>query len=77
MERNITSAEVRYDLSPINELFKEFMTPGQLRDELIELAFDYVQYIDDGKINCIKSSMSTLYILCDALREIENNCHNR
>lgn len=55
MERNITSAEVRYDLSPISELFKDCISPEELREELIELAFDYMQYIDDGKIDYFKS----------------------
>ncbi|RGR25281.1 hypothetical protein DWY58_18335 [Bacteroides stercoris] len=71
MERNITSAEVRYDLSPISELFKDCISPEELREELIELAFDYMQYIDDGKIDYFKSKMSALYILCDALKEIK------
>lgn len=71
MERNITSAEVRYDLSPISELFKDCISPEELREKLIELAFDYMQYIDDGKIDYFKSKMSALYILCDALKEIK------
>ncbi|OUP35340.1 hypothetical protein B5F24_05045 [Bacteroides clarus] len=71
MERNITSAEVRYDLSPISELFKDCISPEELREELIELAFDYVQYVDDGKIDYFKSKMSALYILCDALKKIK------
>ena len=71
MERNITSAEVRYDLSPISELFKDCISPEELREELIELAFDYMQYIDDGKIDYFKSKMSALYTLCDALKEIK------
>ena len=71
MERNITSAEVRYDLSPISELSKDCISPEELREELIELAFDYMQYIDDGKIDYFKSKMSALYILCDALKEIK------
>ena len=71
MERNISSAEVRYDLSPISKLFKDCISPEELREELIELAFDYMQYIDDGKIDYFKSKMSALYILCDALKEIK------
>lgn len=40
MERNMRIIE-KYNLSPISELFNEFITPEQLREELIEIAFDY------------------------------------
>lgn len=71
MERNTTPAKKQYDLSAIDELFKDCISPEELREELIELAFDYMQYIDDGKIDYFKSKMSTLYILYNALKEIK------
>jgi hypothetical protein len=71
MERNTTPAKKQYDLSAIDELFKDCISPEELREELIELAFDYMQYIDDGKIDYFKSKMSALHILCNALKEIK------
>lgn len=71
MERNTTPAKKQYDLSAIDELFKDCISLEELREELIELAFDYMQYIDDGKIDYFKSKMSALYILCNALKEIK------
>lgn len=50
------------------EAFKvDFLTT---REELIELAFDYVQCVDDGNINLFKSNMSTLYVLCSTLKDV-------
>ena len=60
MERNTIPAKKQYDLSAIDELFKHSITPEELREELIELAFDYVQYVDDGNTDFVKSNMSTI-----------------
>lgn len=59
----------KYNLSPISELFNEFITPEQLREELIEIAFDYAQYLQDEKTDFFKKN-STLYMLCNALWEV-------
>lgn len=71
MERNITSAEVRYDLSPISELFKDCISPEELREELIELVFDYAQYVEEGSTDLFKNNMSIIYILYRALEGVK------
>ena len=71
MERNTTPAKKKYDLSAIDELFKDCISPEELREELIELAFDYVQYVDDGNTDFVKSNMSTLYVLYKALEDVK------
>ena len=71
MERNTTPAKKQYDLSAIDELFKDCISPEELQEELIELAFDYVQYVDDGNTDFVKSNMSTIYVLCCALQKVK------
>lgn len=71
MERNTIPAKKQYDLSAIDELFKDYISPEELREELIELAFDYVQYVDDGNTDFVKSYMSTIYVLCCALQKVK------
>lgn len=71
METNIRQAKKQYDLTPINELFKECITPEELCGELIELVFDYAQYVEDGATDLFKSHMSTLYVLYNALQNVK------
>ncbi len=71
MERNTIPAKKQYDLSAIDELFKDCISPEELREELIELAFDYVQYVDDGNTDLFKNNMSTIYILYRALEGVK------
>ncbi len=70
METNIRPAKKQYDLSAIGELFKDCITPEELREELIELAFDYAQFVEDGATDLFKSHMSTLYVLCNTLQDV-------
>lgn len=71
MDTNTKSTDKKkYDLSAIDELFKDCITPEELREELIEIAFDYVQCVDDGNIDLFKSNMSTLYVLCSTLKDV-------
>lgn len=71
METNIRTAKKQYDLSAIGELFKDCITPEQLREELIELVFDYAQSVEDGATDLFKSHMSTLYVLCNILQDVK------
>lgn len=70
METNIRPAKKQYDLSAIGELFKDCITPEELREELIELAFDYAQFVEDGATDLFKNHMSTLYVLCNTLQDV-------
>ena len=71
MDANTKSTDKKkYDLSAIDELFKDCITPEELREELIEIAFDYVHCVDDGNIDLFKSNMSTLYVLCSTLKDV-------
>ncbi len=71
MNTNTKSTDKKkYDLSAIDELFKDCITPEELREELIEIAFDYVHCVDDGNIDLFKSNMSTLYVLCSTLKDV-------
>jgi hypothetical protein len=70
METNIRLAKKQYDLSAIGELFKDCITPEELREELIELAFDYAQFVEDGATDLFKNHMSTLYVLCNTLQDV-------
>lgn len=70
METNIRPAKKQYDLSAIGELFKNCITPEELREELIELAFDYAQFVEDGATDLFKNHMSTLYVLCNTLQDV-------
>lgn len=55
MDTNTKSTDKKkYDLSAIDELFKDCITPEELREELIEIAFDYVHCVDDGNIDLFK-----------------------
>lgn len=60
-----------YDLNAINELFRQCITPEELREDLIELAFDYSQYVNDGNTDLFKLKMNTLYTLCNALQGVK------
>lgn len=71
MERNIGQAKKQYDLTPINEMFKDCITPEELCGELIKLIFDYAQYVDEGGTELFKSNMSTLYVLYNALQDVK------
>lgn len=71
MERNTTPAKKKYDLSAIDELFKDCISPEELREELIELAFDYAQYVEEGSTDLFKNKMSTIYILYRALEGVK------
>lgn len=66
-----TDIKKQYDLSAIDDLFKNSISPEELREELIELAFDYVQCVDDGNTEFFKHNMSTLYVLCSALQKVK------
>lgn len=70
METNIRPAKKQYDLSAIGELFKDCITPEELREELIELAFDYAQFVEDGATDLFKNHMSTLCMLCNTLQDV-------
>lgn len=70
METNIRPAKKQYDLSAIGKLFKDCITPEELREELIELAFDYAQFVEDGATDLFKNHMSTLYVLCNTLQDV-------
>lgn len=70
-ETNIRTAKKQYDLSAIGELFKDCITPEQLREELIELAFDYAQSVEEGATDLFKRHMGTLYVLCNALQDVK------
>lgn len=71
METNIRTAKKQYDLSAIDDLFRQSITPEELREELIELAFDYAQFVEDGATDLFKSHMSTLYVLYNALQDVK------
>lgn len=71
MERNTIPAKKQYDLSAIDELFKDCISPEELREELIELVFDYAQYVEEGSTDLFKSNMSTIYILYRALEGVK------
>lgn len=71
MERNTIPAKKQYDLSAIDELFKDCISPEELREELIELAFDYAQYVEEGSTDLFKNNMSTIYILYRALEGVK------
>lgn len=71
MERNITPAKKKYDLSAIDELFKDCISPEELREELIELVFDYAQYVEEGATDLFKCHMGTLYVLYKALEDVK------
>lgn len=71
METNIRQAKKQYDLTPINELFKDCITPEELCGELIELVFDYAQYVDEDNTDLFKNNMSTIYILYRALEDVK------
>lgn len=68
METNIKK---QYDLSAIEDLFKHSISPEELREQLIELAFDYAQFVEDGATDLFKSHMSTLYVLCNTLQDVK------
>lgn len=70
METNKVNNNKKYDLSAIGELFKDCITPEELREELIELAFDYAQSVEEGATDLFKSHMSTIYILCNTLKDV-------
>lgn len=71
METNIRTAKKQYDLSAIGELFKDCITLEELREELIELAFDYAQSVEEGATDLFKRHMGTLYVLCNALQDVK------
>lgn len=71
METNKVNDNKEYDLSAIEEFFNRTITPSELREELIELAFDYVQIADDGNVENVKDKMSIIYILCDVLKRTQ------
>lgn len=70
MERNTIPAKKQYDLSAIDELFKHSITPEELRGELIELVFDYAQYVEEGATDLFKCHMGTLYVRHTAFAHI-------
>lgn len=67
METNIKK---QYDISAIEDLFKSSITPEQLREELIELAFDYAQSVEDCA-DLFKRNMGTIYILYKTLQDVK------
>lgn len=71
MERNTIPAKKQYDLSAIDELFKDCISPEELREELIELVFYYAQYVEEGSTDLFKNNMSTIYILYRALEGVK------
>lgn len=71
MERNTIPAKKQYDISAMGEFFRDIIAPEELRKELVELAFDYAQYIDEGSTDLFKNNMSTIYILYRALEGVK------
>lgn len=71
MERNTISAKKQYDVSAMGEFFRDIIAPEELRKELVELAFDYAQYVDEDNTDLFKNDMSTIYILYRALEDVK------
>lgn len=71
MERNTIPAKKQYDVSAMGEFFRDIIAPEELRKELVELAFDYAQYVDEGSTDLFKNNMSTIYILYRALEDVK------
>lgn len=71
MERNTIPAKKQYDISAMGEFFRDIIAPEELRKELVELAFDYAQYVEEGATDLFKSHMSTLYVLYNALQNVK------
>lgn len=44
---------------------------GRRSTELVELAFDYAQYVDEWSTDLFKNNMSTIYILYRALEGVK------
>lgn len=71
MERNTILAKKQYDVSAMGEFFRDIIAPEELRKELVELAFDYAQYVDEDNTDLFKNNMSTIYILYRALEDVK------
>ena len=71
MERNTIPAKKQYDVSAMGEFFRDIIAPEELRKELVELAIDYAQYVDEGSTDLFKNNMSTIYILYRALEDVK------
>lgn len=61
----------QYDFTKLNEFFNHFITPEQLREELVELAFDYASKVEDGESELFKSNISTIYIIYSELKNLK------
>ena len=71
MERNTIPAKKQYDVSAMGEFFRDIITPEELRKELVDLAFDYAQYVEEGATDLFKCHMGTLYVLYKALEDVK------
>ena len=46
-------------------------TPKQLVEELTQLAFNYAMLVDEDNVESFKDDISTIYVLRDALMDID------
>lgn len=71
METNIRTAKKQYDLSAIDKLFEDYITPEELRGEIIEFVFDYAQCVEDDNTELFKRHIGILYLLYNALQDVK------
>lgn len=61
----------QYDFTSLNKFFNEMETPKQLVEELTQLAFNYAMLVDESNVESFKDDISTIYVLRDALMDID------
>lgn len=69
--QNMETNRKKYDLSSFDELFSRCIEPQQLKDEIMELVFNYASKVNDYEIAGFKNDMSTLYIIYDAVKAVK------
>lgn len=61
----------QYDFTSLNKFFNKMETPKQLVEELTQLAFNYAMLVDEDNVESFKDDISTIYVLRDALMDID------
>ena len=66
----IRTNKTNYDFTELEKFFEEFESPQELMDDIVKLAFNYADKVNDEETELFKQNMGTLYVLYDQLSQI-------
>ncbi len=66
----IRTNKTNYDFTKLEKFFEEFESPAELMDDIVKLAFNYADKVNDEETELFKQNMGTLYVLYDQLSQI-------